>query len=105
VIQPNADVSKVPRIQADFNGLFGDLICISHTETCTDDTGAIIKLHEGLQLEVFDTDTNERGDRDDLVATGIVVPSPEWLQCRGSKWALRIDEYGVRRQSELCDPT
>jgi hypothetical protein len=39
--------------------------------------------------------------RDDLVASGVVVPSPEWLQCRGSKWVLRIDGGGVRNESEL----
>jgi hypothetical protein len=43
----------------------------------------------------------ENGVWDDLIATGTVEPSPEWLQCRGSRWILRIDKYGVRHESDV----
>jgi hypothetical protein len=51
-------------------------------------------------LTAFDEDADEHGNRDDLIATGAVEVSPPWLQCRGSTWVLRIDENGVRHESE-----
>jgi len=67
--------------------------------TCTDETGAELELRPGMLLTAFDEDS-EHGQRDELLATGIVEPSPDWLQCKGSKWVLRIDERGVRHQSD-----
>jgi len=26
---------------------------------------------------------------------------PEWLACRGSRWVLKIDQYGVQWESDL----
>jgi hypothetical protein len=43
----------------------------------------------------------EEGKRDDLLASGTVERSPEWLSCRGSRWALRIDQDGVRWESDM----
>jgi hypothetical protein len=54
-----------------------------------------------MSVTVFDEDI-EDGKPDNLLASGIVESSPEWLQCRGSKWVLRIDENGVRHESELA---
>ena len=48
----------------------------------------------------FDVDADENGERDDITAA-VVEPSPDWLQCRGSRWILRIDENGVRHESEI----
>ena len=33
----------------------------------------------------------------ELVGEGTVEPAPDWLQCRGARWVLRIDARGVRR--------
>ena len=71
------------RVRADFNGLFGELLCLSHGATCTDETGAELELRPGMLLTAFDADS-EHGQRNDLLATGIVEPSPDWLQCKGS---------------------
>ena len=49
----------------------------------------------------FDEDADEDGTRNDLIASGIVEPAPDWLSCKGSKWVLRIDEHGVRHESDL----
>ena len=38
---------------------------------------------------------------DDLIASGVVEPSPDWLRCRGSKWVLRLDQNGVKNESDL----
>ena len=88
------------RLRADFNGLFGDLLCLSHNEVAKDEHGALVQLREGMVVTAFDEDTNDQGERDDLIAHGVVERSPEWLQCNGSRWCLRIDEHGVRHQSD-----
>ena len=93
--------SNATRVRADFNGLFGELLCLSHENTCKDADGNIVTLHSGMVLTAFDHDEDENGNRDDLIASGIVESSPEWLQCNGSRWALKIDQNGVRHRSDL----
>lgn len=95
--------TKVPKVQADFNGLFqgGKVLCLSHSNTCVDEAGAVVHLRSGMTVTAFDMDADEHGVRDDLIATGIVEPSPDWLQCRGSKWVLMIDKNGIKHESDL----
>ena len=89
------------RVRADFNGLFGELLCLSHQDTCVDVTGKLVDLREGMILTAFDEDADEHGNRDDLLACGTVEASPKWLRCSGSRWVLRIDQNGVRHESDL----
>src|SRR5262245_59237138 len=89
-----------PRLIADFNGLFGDLLCLSHGDTCEDEHGKTVSLQSGMQVTAFEEDIDDSGKRDDLVASGTVEPSPDWLGCNGSRWVLRIDAGGVHHQSE-----
>jgi len=90
-----------PKLHADFNGLFGELLCLSHRDTCTGENGAEIPLREGMTVTAFDEDTDEAGRRDDVLASGVVERSPDWLACKGSRWVLRIDSRGVHHQSDL----
>jgi hypothetical protein len=90
------------KLQADFNGLFGDLLCLSHNDSCRDESGEAIPLVTGMVAIAFEEDIDERGQREYLVAQGIVEPSPDWLQCRGSKRALRIDGRGVRHEPQFA---
>jgi len=89
------------RIQADFNGLFGDILCLSHRDTEVDEEGNTVILRSGMLVTGFDEDQDKDGNRDDLIASGAVEPSPDWLQCKGSRWVLRIDQHGVRHESDL----
>ena len=41
-------------------------------------------------------------DPDDIFASGVVEPSPEYARCAGSKWALRIDAAGIRHASDVA---
>jgi hypothetical protein len=97
--------SKPIRVRADFNGLFEELLCLSHKDTCEDALGNLVTLRAGMVLTAFDEDADGHGNRDDLIASGTVEPSPEWLSCRGSRWVLRIDTNGVRHESELQGST
>lgn len=90
-----------PRVRADFNGLFREILCLSHSDTAENETGAVVRLHAGMVLTAFDKDTDDEGKRDDLIASGVVEQAPEWLQCNGSRWVLRIDELGVRHESDF----
>src|SRR5262245_53789340 len=92
-----------PRFVADFNGLFDNLLCLSHGDSCHDETGRAIPLRSGMKAIAVAEDLNDRGERDNLIAAGTVERSPDWLQCNGSKWVLRIDANGVRHQSDLKD--
>jgi hypothetical protein len=89
------------RVRADFNGLFGNLLCLSHKDTC-DETGNAVVLRKGMKVTAFDQDSDENGNRDDLLASGTVEPAPGSLAPEGSKWVLVIDENGVRHQSDLA---
>ncbi len=90
------------RIRGDFNGLFGDLLCISHADSATTESGEKLRLAEGMELVAFDPDIEE-GKQVFLVARGKAVPSPQELQCNGSTWCLKIDDHGVRHVSSLDD--
>lgn len=61
------------RLLADFNGLFGDLLCLSHTDACTAEDGTAVALRPGMRVTVVEEDY-EDGERDDLIATGTVEP-------------------------------
>jgi len=95
------DETNTTRIRADFNGLFGELLCISHGESCSDEQGKPVTLYSGMKLTAFDEDQDDEGNRDDLIASGTVEPAPDWLRCNGSRWVLKVDESGVRHQSDL----
>src|SRR5260370_27895704 len=93
--------SKTMRVRADFNGLFGELLCLSHKDTCEDANGNLVTLQAGMVLTVFDEDVDEHGNRDDLIASGIVERPPLRLRCNGSRWVLRMDRNGARHESDL----
>ena len=89
------------KVLADFTGVFGDLLCLSHSDVVNDEKGRIVFLAEGMEVTAFDLDSDEKGNRDNLIASGKVTKSPDWLRCNGSKWALKIDEHGIRHESEI----
>lgn len=89
------------KLRGDFNGLFGDLLCLSHSDTAKDEHGQDVELSEGMSVVVYDEDIGDDGNRDDLFAAGVVIRSPDWLRCRGSLWSLQIDDKGVRHESDL----
>ena len=91
------------KVRGDFNGIFGDLLCLSHENICKDELGNIVFLKAGMNLTALDEDADEKGNRDDLIAHGTVENAPDRLNEHGSKWVLRIDENGVYHESEKLD--
>ena len=94
------DLQK-PYLCADFNGCFGDILCLSHSDTCMNQDGDEVVMEEGMVVTAYENDLNAAGEPDALIATGVVEPSPDELRCNGSLWCLRIDENGVRNESEI----
>jgi hypothetical protein len=91
------------RLQGDFNGLFGDILCLSHANTCLNENGSDVALTDGMQVVAFEKDCFDDGSPAFLIARGVVARSPDWLQCNGSLWCLKIDELGVRHVASLDD--
>jgi hypothetical protein len=54
-------------------------------------------------LLTLNKEYDDNNNRDDLIANGIVELSPDWLECKGSKWVLRIDKDGIYNESEKCE--
>ena len=97
------------QLRADFNGLFNDagnsrILCLSHSDVCGNETGAEVRLVEGMRALAFESDSSFENEPDTLLASGTVEPAPTWLQCSGSRWVLRIDEHGVSHASEHLHP-
>jgi hypothetical protein len=88
------------KIPADFNGLFGELLCLAHEDVVEDEQGEPVRLREGMSVTAFEPDPDGDGNPDELLADGVVEASPDWLACKGSRWVLRIDARGVRHRSD-----
>ena len=86
-------------IRADFNGILEPgLLCLAHDEATEDAKGCMVLLREGMEVSAFDDDSDDEGAPCWLVASGVVERSPDYAQCRGSKWSLRIDGRGIRSE-------
>jgi hypothetical protein len=84
------------RLAGDFNGLFSEVLCLSHEETCTTPEGREVEVTEGMLAVAREPDTEEDGTPSELFATGTIERPPDWLACRGSRWVLRLEPRGVR---------
>lgn len=86
-------------VRADFKELFGNLLCLSHGESCTDPDGSPVDIAEGQMVTAFE-DESSGTRREYLVASGSIERAPKELACPGSRWVLRLDAQGVRRVAE-----
>jgi protein-tyrosine phosphatase len=86
-----ADTSPSTWIAADFDGLFGDILCLSHQETCRDANEEQVEVVEGAHMTAFS---------DELIASGRVERPPASLRHAGARWVLRIDERGLRYEED-----
>jgi len=83
------------RLAADLNGLFSEVLCLSHEETCRTPEGEAVVVEEGMAAIAIEPDV-EDGVPCELFATGTIERAPDWLACRGSRWVLRLEPKGVR---------
>ncbi len=59
-----SEIVHPKRVRADFSGLFSEVLCLSHQDTCIDEDGEHVLLQEGMKLTAFDEDLDEHGNRD-----------------------------------------
>ena len=92
---------KRPRFIVDFNELIErNLVALSRDDTKLASSGESVLLSEGLVVDVYDYDLNDKEERDNLVATGIVERNSTIGWAKEIKWCCRIDRNGIRHESD-----
>lgn len=98
---------KVARIRVDFNEMLeGDLVLLSKADVKKDSQGNDVHLYEGLNVKIYDCDSNDVNGEDNLIAQGVVelnTSSVNWA--KNAKWNCRIDRNGIYNESESIDQT
>ena len=89
-------------VAGDFNGLFGNTLCLSHGTPGRNQYGENVQLFEGMTVTAFEED-GDANHREYLVASGVVRAAPPDLACSGSVWVLQIDDRGTRHVSDLSE--
>ncbi|WP_212005044.1 hypothetical protein [Chitinophaga sp. HK235] len=90
-----------PILYVDFNEMLEEnLVLLSQTDIKLDSHGNEVLIFEGKPVTVYMDDINEHGDRDNLIASGVVERNNTGLfpVC---KWNCRIDHNGIRRESDI----
>ena len=85
----------------DFNELMAhDLVLFSQKDERENVCGEPIRLYEGLKVDIYTDDGDDKGNRDDLVASGYVTANRTGYYPY-VKWCCQIDEKGIRSESEV----
>ena len=91
-------------IRTDFNGFLEEgLLYLAHSEDVNDVSGRTVHLRQDMAVTAFDLDADEDGKPDRILVTGNVERSPEYAQCNGSVWSLRVDDAGVQWESQFAN--
>jgi hypothetical protein len=91
-----------PRLYVDFNELIEpNLVALSRDDTKLTSTGEGVLLCEGLAIEVYSEDVNDKREPDNLIAFGIVERNSTAGWATDIKWCCRIDSHGIRHESDL----
>ncbi|MCT7315257.1 hypothetical protein N5I87_04515 [Ralstonia sp. CHL-2022] len=100
-MQHGATMSR-PMFLVDFNEMVDEnTVLLSVGDTKVDALGIVVQLHEGLPISVYMDDLGDSGNVDNLLANGVVVKNKEPGWSAPVKWCCRIDEDGIRSQSEV----
>jgi hypothetical protein len=93
-----------PCFSVDFNEMVDSrTVLLSATDTRVDALGANVKLCSGMLVNLYMPDLDERGNVDNLVATGVVMKNAEAGWSAHVKWCCRIDDAGIRPESEIVE--
>ena len=92
-----------PRFYVDFNELIErDLVALSASDEKLSATGEKVLLQDGLAIDVYsDDDLDDRGEPDNLIASGVVERNRAGGWAERIKWCCRIDALGVRHESDF----
>jgi hypothetical protein len=91
----------VARVYVDFNEMpTADEVLLAQGDAKPRADGEVVRLCEGLELGVYSDDVNEMGERDDLVADGVVMRNTHGSWTSAARWVLKIDGRGIRHESD-----
>lgn len=91
-----------PMFCVDFNEMLEpDLVLLSSKNTKNNSDGKLVNLIAGLQITIYENDVDEYGHPDKLVATGVVEANHSTGWSAHARWCCRIDDSGIRHESEL----
>ncbi|MBR1125619.1 hypothetical protein JQ628_29135 [Bradyrhizobium lablabi] len=92
-----------PKFCVDFNELIErDLVALSMSDEKTCSTGEKILLQDGLAIEIYSNDDlDDSGEPDTLIASGVVERNSARGWAEAIRWCCRIDELGIRHESDL----
>jgi hypothetical protein len=101
---PNGIIQmRRPKFYVDFNELIeGNLVALSADDTKATATGDLVRLHEGLEIDVYSDDVDDHGKPDSLVASGLVERNQNTIVFTQVKWCCRIDDNGIRHESDIA---
>jgi len=92
---------KKPCIYVDFNEMVEpNLVLLSQSDTKADTYGNSITLCDGLEISIYMDDLDECGNKDNLIAEGIVEENISEGWSAHVKWCCRINMDGIRHESE-----
>lgn len=93
---------KRPLFYVDFNEMIdANTVLLSVEGSKVDAHGRTVQLQEGMPVSVYMDDVDENGNVDDLVANGVVEKNTQSGWSTHVKWCCRIDDNGIRPQSEI----
>jgi hypothetical protein len=86
-----------PPIHFDFNRTgTAETIGLDHPAVLAELARQSVELRDGLILNLWDEDGNEQGERDDLVATGVVR-----FEASSDRWLLEITGWSHQSEGRL----
>ncbi|MFA9392036.1 MAG: hypothetical protein ACERKD_19660 [Prolixibacteraceae bacterium] len=92
---------KEARIHVDFNEMLeDDLVRLSDTDFIPNSRGKVVTLKEGMKVKIYADDLSSCGDKDNLIADGVVELNTHEIWCGESKWNCRIDSSGIYNESQ-----
>lgn len=90
-----------PRLYVDFNEMLdANLVLLSKCDFKTDSDGQKIWLHDGLKVYLYMEDINDNGEKDNLIAEGVVVKNHHEGWGKTAKWCCLINNNGIRHEKD-----
>ena len=91
-----------PVFSVDFNEMLdARTVLLSARDTKVDASGVTVRLQEGMLVSLYMNDLDRHGNRDDLIARGVVVKNTAKDWSSHVKWCCRIDDDGIRARSKI----
>jgi hypothetical protein len=77
-----------------------DEVLLSKDDSKLDSNGTLVSLFDGMRVAVYMDDPDENGNPDNLIAEGVVCRNTHGGWASTARWILKIDERGIRHESE-----